>query len=249
MWPDRRLKQSKSRSALAGLVALCLLIAGLIQFGPGASRTSHAQSTEVDLVLMLAIDVSYSVDSREFALQMQGMAEAFRRPDVQRAIKSGQLGRIAIAVMQWADDENQLIGVPWTVIDSEASALKFADVLSREPRRVAEGGTSIGAALRYAGAAVLSAPYQTKRRVIDLSADGRNNRGVLPKFVRDELVAQGITINGLAILNEWPTLDKYFEREIVGGPFHFVMVANDYEAYGRAIYRKLLREIVGPGIS
>ncbi len=87
------------------------------------------------------------------------------------------------------------------------------------------------------------------RRVIDLSSDGRNNRGIRVTTARDEVVAEGITINALAILNEWPTLNYYFNQQVVGGPYHFTIVANDYSAYAEAIYRKLLKEITGPGIS
>jgi hypothetical protein len=116
------------------------------------------------------------------------------------------------------------------------------------PRRLAEGGTSISTALQFSAALFQTAP-SAERRVIDMSSDGRNNVGIAVPLVRDRLVAQGITINALTILNEWPTLDKYFENNVVGGQAHFVIPANDYEAYAEAIYRKLLREITGPGIS
>jgi hypothetical protein len=116
------------------------------------------------------------------------------------------------------------------------------------PRRLAEGGTSISTALLYSAAQFDLGP-SAERRVIDVSSDGRNNIGPPVNMVRDRVVARGITINALAILNEWPTLDQYFERNVVGGQANFVIPANDYVAYAEAIYRKLLREIVGPGIS
>jgi hypothetical protein len=103
--------------------------------------------------------------------------------------------------------------------------------------------------MRFGGAMLQAAPFRSERHVIDISSDGRNNIGISPDRVRNELVRRGMTINGLVIINEWPTLDKYFEQQVVGGPAHFVMVANDYPAYAEAIYRKLLREITGPGIS
>jgi hypothetical protein len=234
------------RFPLAGMLAVLVLA------GEAALRDrwqASAQGIEVDLALVLAVDCSYSVDAREFRLQMKGLAEAFRQAAVHRAIAEGELGRIAVALVQWSDDKNQLLAIPWTVIDSPARAAYFADIIDATPRNLAEGGTAVGTALQYAAAVLLAAPVVTKRRVIDLSGDGRNNRGVRPALVRDEIIAKGITINGLAIVNEWPTLDKYFEFQVVGGPYHFVIVANDYDAYSEAIYRKLLREITGPGIS
>lgn len=235
--PDRR-------SVVTGLAA----VLAALPVGPPASPAA-AQPVEVDLALVLAVDCSYSVDAREFRLQMHGLAQAFRRPEIHRAITNGLLGRIAVAVVQWSDDLNQMVAVPWTLIAHGDNALDFAVVLEATQRKLAEGGTAIGAALEFCGAVLVAAPLATTRRVIDISSDGRNNRGVRPSLARDQIVAQGMTINALAIINEWPTLDKYFEHQVVGGPFHFVIVANDYEAYAEAIYRKLLREITGPGVS
>jgi hypothetical protein len=226
--------------------ALFLVLALLSPSDGGGAR---AQGLEVDLALVLAVDCSYSVDSNEFRLQMRGLADAFRRPAVQNAIAEGEFGRIAVVLVQWSDDRNQLVAIPWTIVAGREHAERFAARIDATPRNLAEGGTAIGTALQYSAAVVLSAPVLPKRRVIDLSADGRNNRGVRPSTARDEIVARGVTINGLAIINEWPTLDKYFENQVVGGPGNFVIVANDYEAYAEAIYRKLLKEITGPGIS
>jgi hypothetical protein len=103
--------------------------------------------------------------------------------------------------------------------------------------------------MRFGAAMLEAAPMVAERRVIDISSDGRNNIGISPDRVRNQIVRRGITINGLVIINEWPTLDSYFEQQVVGGPAHFVIIANDYPAYAEAIYRKLLREITGPGIS
>lgn len=227
----------------AAMLAITLLLAPP---RPGA----HAQARpEVDLALVLAVDCSYSVDSNEFRLQMQGLARAFRQPAIHNAIAEGETGRIAVVLVQWSDDRNQLMAIPWTVISTKEHAERFAAMIDATPRNLAEGGTAIGTALQYSAAVALAAPFLPKRRVIDLSADGRNNRGVRPSVARDEIVAHGITINGLAVTNEWPTLDKYFEHQIVGGPSNFVIVANDYEAYAEAIHRKLLKEITGPGVS
>jgi uncharacterized protein DUF1194 len=138
--------------------------------------------------------------------------------------------------------------LPWTIIAGDADADEVGAVLARMPRRLAEGGTSISTALTYGAALFVAAP-PAGRRVIDVSSDGRNNIGPPVNAARDRIVAQGITINALVILNEWPTLDIYFEKQVVGGQAHFVIPANDYDDYADAIYRKLLREITGPGIS
>jgi hypothetical protein len=217
--------------------------------GVGALPAAAAAGETVDMALVLAVDCSYSVDASEFRLQIKGLADAFRRSDIHAAIKGGSTGRIAVTLMQWSDDKNQLLALPWTVLDSAEASQNFAERVGNLRRGLAEGGTAIGDALRFAAAVLMASPYRTERRVIDLSSDGRNNRGDLVTIARDEVVARGITINGLPILNEWPTLDKYFEQQIIGGPFHFMIPANDYEAYGDAIARKLLREITGPGIS
>jgi hypothetical protein len=207
----------------------------------------HAKDYEVDLALVLAVDCSFSVDAREFELQMQGTGRAFMREEVKRAIAQGHRQRIAVTVIQWSDERNQIVTLPWTVVSS-ADADRLGQLLAVMPRQLAEGGTSISAALRFSAALFPSAP-SAERRVIDVSTDGRNNSGPPVSPMRDKLVAEDITINGLTILNEWPTLDKYFESRVAGGVGYFVIPSSDYEAYGEAIFRKLLREITGPGIT
>jgi hypothetical protein len=229
---------------LAGVLLGVFVTAYLTRGSP-----ARAQSVDVDLALVLAIDCSFSVDTSEFRLQMQGLGQAFRRKEIHDAIAQGPMGRIAISVFQWSDDRSQLIVVPWTVVDGPDAAVALADQLETMPRRLAEGGTSISSAMRFAAAMLQAAPMRAERYVMDISSDGRNNIGVSTDRVRNEIVRRGITINGLVIINEWPTLDKYFEQQVVGGPAHFVIVANDYPAYAEAIYRKLLREITGPGVS
>ena len=225
---------------------LAALVLGAVLVGP--LPAGRADDFEVDLALILAVDCSFSVDSREFALQMQGLARAFMRDEVKRAIVQGHRQRIAVSVVQWSDEMNQKVVLPWTIVAGPADADELGQVLFITGRQLAEGGTSISTALVYSAALFAAAP-SAERRVIDMSSDGRNNSGPPVTPARDHLVAKGITINGLTILNEWPTLDSYFENNVVGGPDNFVMPANDYEDYENAIYRKLLREITGPGIS
>ena len=208
----------------------------------------RAQEHDVDLALILAIDCSFSVDAREFALQMDGIGRAFMREDVKKAIAQGHRQRIAVAVVQWSDDRNQIVTLPWTIVAGAADADALGGLLMTMPRQLAEGGTSISAALTFSAALFATAPA-AERQVIDVSTDGRNNSGPPVSPVRDRLVGQGITINGLTILNEWPTLDSYFENNVAGGVGYFVIPANDYEDYGEAMFRKLLREITGPGIT
>jgi hypothetical protein len=208
----------------------------------------RAQDYQVDLALILAIDCSFSVDSREFALQMEGIGSAFMRDDVKKAIAQGARQRIAVSVVQWSDERNQIVSLPWTVVASAADADELGRLLSSMPRQLTEGGTSISAALAFSAPLFEAAP-SAERQVIDVSTDGRNNSGPPVSPLRDRLVAQGITINGLTILNEWPTLDTYFENNVAGGVGYFVIPANDYEDYGEAMFRKLLREITGPGIT
>jgi hypothetical protein len=230
----------------SAVLALCCLTALDPKFGSSAK----AQTAEnVDLNLVLAIDCSFSVDTTEFRLQMRGLGQAFRHKEIHDAIAQGPNGRIAVSVFQWSDDRSQLIVVPWMIIDSAEAAILLADQLETMSRKLAEGGTSISSAMRFAAAMLQMAPFRSERYVMDISSDGRNNIGISPDRVRNEIVRRGMTINALVILNEWPTLDKYFEQHVVGGPAHFVMVAHDYPAYAEAIYRKLLREITAPGIS
>lgn len=212
-----------------------------------ASQVS-AQEFEVDLALVLAIDCSFSVDFNEFKLQMEGLGQALQRPEVKKAIRAGKTQRIAVTAMQWSDEENQVVILPWTIISGDADADETGKMLARMPRRSAEGGTSISAALLFSEALFSNAP-SAERRVIDVSTDGRNNVGPSVADARDRVLAKGITINGLTILNEWPTLDKYFESQVAGGAGYFVMPTADYETYAEAIYRKLLKEITGPGVS
>lgn len=209
---------------------------------------TFAQTYEVDLALVLAVDCSFSVDLSEFALQMEGLGQAFRHPEVKRAISLGNLQRIAVSVVQWSDESNQAVVLPWTIIASDDDAELLGERLAVMPRQLAEGGTSISSALLYSAALLSKAP-SSPRQVIDVSSDGRNNVGVPVQAVRDRIVAQGITINALTILNEWPTLNVYFQNQVTGGEGNFVIPANDYAAYAEAIYRKLLKEITGPGIS
>ncbi len=233
-------------SFLAISVFFAILVIGPSRNGPTSSALGAKEV--VDLALVLAVDCSYSVDTLEYRLQMEGLAQAFQTPEVIDAIKNGPSGRVAVSVVQWSDSNNQVIAIPWTIISGEKSAAELSRRLAQTPRYTASGGTSITTMIRKAAAMLSRLPFFAERLVIDISADGRNNNGGDPRPVRDIVSASGITINGLAIINEVLTLDKYFESRIIGGPGSFVVVANDYKAYAIAIKRKLILEILGPNL-
>lgn len=196
----------------------------------------------VDLQLILAIDCSYSVDEREYNLQIGAIGDAFRRPDIQQAVGQGPSGSIALSLLQWSSEYSQSMALPWTRVTPQNAAAVGAEISSL-PRLTADGATSMAAAVYASIDHFNQSAYQSARRTIDISADGRNNNGPYMPDARDFATAGGITINGLAILLEDPTLDYYFRNNVIGGPGCFVEKATDYEDFRRAIRRKLLREI------
>ncbi len=217
-----------------------------------ASHTM-AQNNLVDLELVIAVDVSGSVDDDEAALQRQGYIKAFRDPVIIDAITRGRLGAIAVTYFEYAGAHHQLTLVDWTRITGPASALSFADALAFEPIMV-NVWTSISGAIAAGNAAFRRNPYKGRRRVMDISGDGANNDGPLVTIARDLALADGVTINGLPIINNKPSrygrvqiphLDYYYIDCVVGGPGAFISVANGFEDYARAVRRKLILEIAG----
>jgi hypothetical protein len=218
--------------------AVLLLAVGLA----GASPV-HAQGQPVDLELILAVDCSRSIDDDEFALQVQGYAEAFRHPAVLRAIQSGARRSIAVTYVQWAGPFLQNEAVGWTLINDGESALEFADRFQAAPRGFYGGGTSLSGVIDHARALFPKSGFSGRRRVIDISGDGINNSGRMATSARDDALREGITINGLAILTEIGGLDEYFRENIMGGEGAFVLAAEDFAAFAQAILNKLIREI------
>jgi Protein of unknown function (DUF1194) len=226
------------------------LVAGLLGL---PALAASAQELEVDLELVLAVDISGSVDEVEARLQREGYIAAMRHPEVLEAIQSGMHGRIAVSYVEWAGDHYQRTMLEWTVIEDAASASEFADALAETPLMTAHW-TSLSAAIDYAVPLFEANGFEGVRRVIDISGDGYNNRGRPVELARDEAVAAGITINGLPIVNDrlnpWGgrppvDLDLYFEQRVIGGPGAFMIVAEDYKAFASAIFSKLLLEIAG----
>lgn len=197
----------------------------------------------VDLELVLAVDASSSVSAEEFDLQMRGFADAFRDPAVAAAIRAtGDLG-IAIAMIQWSDNRRQHVAIDWTHLTTADTTAAFASVIDGTPRFLDGGGTAIGGAIEFATRAIARNGFQGVRKVIDISGDGRANQGAQPSKLRDLAVAQGITINGLAILNEDSSVDGYYRNSVIGGTGAFVMTANNYEDFAAAMLEKLIKEI------
>lgn len=197
----------------------------------------------VDLVLVLALDVSSSVDPQEFHVQRSGLVEAFRHASVIKAILDGQHKRIAVMAVQWAGYQQQMIMIPWTMISRASDALAFADRIAAMPRAFPNGATHLSGIIEYATNLALAAPYVALRRVIDISGDGVDNVKGSPDDARDTAVAGGMTINGLAIANEDPDLLAYYRAHVIGGPSAFALEAREYKSYPAAILRKLVREI------
>ncbi len=240
------------RRRLASLIAsLIAVLAALWLAGgswPPMVESARAQSP-VALELVLAVDCSSSVSGQEFALQMDGFAAAFRDPGILAAIQEGGRRGVAIAMVHWSGALNQQPAIDWTLIETVPDALAFADEIDRTPRVVTGGPTAVGTAIDVATRWILDNDFEGERKIIDVSGDGRANQGVPAAAARHRANTLGITINGLAILNEEPDLDRYYRAGVVGGPGSFLITAEDYEAFARAIQRKLYFEITGPPIS
>jgi hypothetical protein len=209
-----------------------------------------AQAQEdVDLELVLAVDVSRSMDFGEQQLQREGYSQAFRSSEVIDAITSGLNGRIAVTYLEWAGSGIQRVVLPWTVISDGESAHKFADALAmQETQRLSR--TSISGAIMAAGALFGTSGYKANRRVIDVSGDGPNNQGMPVTLARDEWVRQGVVINGLPLMIGANTygfginnLDAYYRDCVIGGPGSFVLPVYTWEEFPRAVRRKMVLEI------
>ena len=209
---------------------------------------------KVDLLLVLAADVSRSIDQEKFQLQRDGYAAAITNPRVLDAVRSGPHHRIAVCFVEWSGIGAQKLLIDWTLIHDSASAQQFAAQLAEAPRSFADR-TSISGALEFSMAQLERAPFEAARRTIDVSGDGTNNAGRDVKLARDEALAKGVTINGLVILSDHPLswnaehtnppggLDKYYETNVIGGPGAFVMVAENHDSFGQAIAKKMIAEI------
>ncbi|MCC7276208.1 MAG: DUF1194 domain-containing protein [Alphaproteobacteria bacterium] len=222
------------------LHALIAVAMTMLASGAGAAGAQ----TVVDLALVLAVDGSSSIDEREFRLQMQGYARAFRHPHVVDAMTTGPARRVAVTMVQWSNLHDQSQVIDWTILDGPDAAARFADAIERAPRAVPPGSTSISGAIEYAARLLGDRRIVAARRVIDVSGDGLNNMGRQPSYARDRAVEAGVIVNGLAITTEVPALDIYFEDNVIGGTGSFALAVDSFEAFPEAILKKLMREIV-----
>ncbi|WP_207462438.1 DUF1194 domain-containing protein [Azospirillum sp. SYSU D00513] len=235
-----RLRRLAARTLLGGVLAV-------------SAPLPASAEIPVDLELVLAVDISGSVDPEEARLQREGYVGALLDAKVIGAIGSGPLGRIAATYVEWAGDHYQRSVVGWTLLEDADSVRAFASAIAESPIDTAQW-TSISAAIDYSAGLFAGNGYEGTRRVIDVSGDGENNRGRPVEMARDAAVAEGITINGLPILNDRPNpwgglppvnLDRYYEERVIGGPGAFIVPATGFDAFAEAILSKLLLEIAG----
>ena len=203
-----------------------------------------AWSKDVDLALILAIDVSGSVNAERWELQRRGYEAAFNSPEVMQSITSGPHKAIAVTMVEWSGKNHQRQVVEWTVIDSELTAATFASLMAEAPR-VYSDWTSISAALDYVVPLFKESGVTAGRDIIDVSGDGVNNQGRPIDDARADALAQGIVINGLPILSDYDALDGYYEDHVIGGAGAFIEVVKDYSTFSKAVLSKLVREIAG----
>jgi hypothetical protein len=224
---------------LRALLRAALAVGALSALGVVAA----AAQTAVDLQLVLAVDASGSVNEERFELQKRGYVAAFRSPQLARAIGSGPARAIAVTMVQWTGPALQVQVVPWMIVSDAASMERLAAAIAAAPRQLYGGGTSISGAIDHGLALLASGPFSGGRRVIDISGDGRNNRGRPAAEARDDAVRAGASINGLPILAIEPDLETFYRDNVIGGPGAFVIAAASFATFADAILKKLIIEI------
>jgi hypothetical protein len=258
MWSEQTSAEGRMRGYFS-LVALIAAGAAIFGWSVGlaappsqlfADRSPNAIPVDVELVV--AVDVSYSMDPEEQALQREGYITGFTSREFMAALRQGMNGKIAVTYFEWAGPYDQRIVVPWRLIDGPEAADAFVSEIARAPYRRASR-TSIASALEFAKPLFDASGYRGIRRVVDVSGDGANNSGRLVTQVRDEVVADGITINGLPIMLKRPNsftmdiehLDVYYEDCVIGGPGAFVIPIRERDQFKEATRTKLVLEIAG----
>jgi hypothetical protein len=230
------------------ILTLCVLAVSAVPYAAAVA------ADDVDLALVLVTDVSRSIDDSEFALEKDGYAAAFTSEKVLAAIKGGPLGAIAVSYVEFASGFEVKTVLDWTLIRDTASAKAFVDKLTAAQRSY-WGRTAISAGIDHAVGMLAESGYNASRRAIDVCGDGTNNAGREVSAARDDAVAAGITINGLAIVNEHPVswtfahvqppggLQNYYRENVTGGPGSFVLEIRDFHTFADAMTRKLIAEI------
>ncbi|HXJ01189.1 MAG TPA: DUF1194 domain-containing protein [Micropepsaceae bacterium] len=240
-----RFSRRTLRSVLASASVLAL-------FALSSSAPSAAPATtQVDLKLVLATDVSGSINDEEAELQRLGTAEAFMDPEVIKSIQNGALGRIAVAMLDFSSPEYDKVIIDWHIIKDKASANAFAELVRGSPRSPGRR-TSVSSALELGSTLIESsaADIVATRRVIDVSGDGPNNDGNPMREVHDRVIGQGIIVNGLPVMDDnangyYPGLDKYYAACVAGGRGSFVVVVHSFKDFGAAMRHKLILEVSG----
>jgi Protein of unknown function (DUF1194) len=244
-----------------GISIGALFVAGMLVWGDNTGVAAPSESLEVageqtaptvDVELVIAVDVSYSMDLDELAVQREGYAQAIVSKEFLWALRTGPNSKISVTYFEWSASNDQKIIIPWRVIDGPESADAFANEIMKTPVRRGSR-TSISGAMLYAMPLFDEDPYRGFRRVIDISGDGPNNNGLPVTPVRDEALARGIVINGLPIMVKEPSystmdidnLDRYYEDCVIGGPGSFVVPIKDRDNFKEAIRTKLLLEVAG----
>jgi hypothetical protein len=241
----------RNLAVVAAVTAVALVLAASAATVP-KFVDSRASAIPVDVELVIAVDVSYSMDPDEQALQREGYVLALTSKEFLQALHQGAHGKIAITYFEWAGQSDQKILMPWRVIDGPESADAVAAEIARAPIRRASR-TSISGGLRFAKPLFDDSGYRGLRRVIDVSGDGANNAGPLVELIRDDVLAAGITINGLPIMLKRPykgtmdmdNLDEYYEDCVIGGPGAFVIPIREREKFIEATRTKLVLEVAG----
>jgi hypothetical protein len=238
---------------LGGVVVSVALLGGPLGGLRPAAAAEHDGAVAVDLELVLAVDVSISMDADEQGVQRQGYAAAFRHEELIGAIGAGPLGRIAVTYVEWAGDGVAQVVVPWTLIDTAEASYRFADLLDAAPMRRAQR-TSISHALIYSAAMFPRSGFAGTRKVIDVSGDGANNQGLPVTAARDTVIAEGITINGLPLMIKPPApttffdiadLDVYYRDCVIGGFAAFLIPVKSLDELAGSVRRKLVLEVAG----
>ena len=230
------------------LALAVLLLAGALLACGAASAAED--DVAVDLALVLAVDVSLSIDEKEAAIQRNGYVQALKDKRVTDAIRSGPIGRIAVTYVEWSSVYHQVQLAPWTVISDAKSAIAFADLVGKVP--VKPGSTtSISGGIDFAVKLLSKNGYDASRRVIDISGDGYSDYGRPVKDARDDAVKEGITVNGLAMMFERPQwkqevpedLDRYYNEQVIGGPGAFFITVRTPNDFSQSLLHKLVLEI------
>jgi len=252
--PSRKAEEGVTPGGLRIGLALC----GALGLAVIAAQAKAAGApVAVDAAIVLATDVSRSIDDEEFALERRGYADAIRSQQLLDAISTGPHGAIAVSYVEWAGDGEEKVVVDWTVIRNLADARAFAAAMTAAPRSYL-GRTAIGAAIDFSFALFAESGFDAARRVIDIAGDGTSNQGRLVTEARDAAVGAGAVINGLAIYNKKAAmmggylamhthppggLAQYYRENVIGGPGAFVVEIDDFRTFGEAMMRKLVNEI------